>query len=85
MTAMGGPLLFANPNNWSQQIIVGDPNDPNIPAGWIQQWTSGGEIDPITTQDGDGRPVPAFGFGAFSGGFPPYGSPGDDVSRPTFP
>ena len=79
------PVLFANPANWSQQYITGDPTDPHIPAGWIQQSTADGSIDYSTTQPGDGRPCMFFGLGAYSGGYPAYGRPEDDTSRPPFP
>jgi hypothetical protein len=77
-------LLYANPNNWNQTYLTMDATDPNIPAGYVLQTTECA-IDYITTSPGDGRPNQRTDLGKYSGGYPAYGTPADDTSRPTWP
>lgn len=77
-------FLYANPANWSQTYRTIDPDDPGVPAGYVLQSTECA-VDYITTTPGDGRPNQRTSLGTYSGGYPQYGNPSDDTSRPTWP
>jgi hypothetical protein len=76
-------LLYADPTNWSRTYRTFSAEDPNVPAGYVLQSTPIA-IDPVATTPGDGRPSRAYGYGAYSGGWPQYGNQAtDDNSRPS--
>jgi hypothetical protein len=64
-------FVFRNPADYNQTYVTWSTSDPNIPIGWVFCWSNG----EILRDQKQYEP-------SASGGWPPYGDPGDYASNP---